>query len=144
MLLEQFGLVHRTWSHNTVRVVGVDDSTMDPLEDGATQTFKSAVMRLGFLALDRPDIQFAAKEAANGVAKPSAHLVPMCSLPDPCSYVDMIVVPTTMARQDRRKRRHGLGQLLLDTTIDIWTHGTDLARRVPVSFSSGDAETKKG
>ena len=30
---------------------------MAPLEDGAAETLRSAVMRLGFLALDRPDMQ---------------------------------------------------------------------------------------
>ena len=29
-----------------------------------------------------------------------------------------------MARQDLRERRHGLGELSVDTTIDLWTRGT--------------------
>ena len=50
--------------------VGVDDSTMALLEDGAAETSRSAIMRLGFLAFDRSDKQYAAKAAARGMAKP--------------------------------------------------------------------------
>ena len=52
---------------------GVDDSTMTSLDDGAAETFSSAVTRLGFLALDHPDTQIAAKEAARGMEKPLIH-----------------------------------------------------------------------
>ena len=41
--------------------VGVADITTTPLDDDAVETFRSAVMRLGFLALDRPDVYCAAK-----------------------------------------------------------------------------------
>ena len=50
--------------------VGVDDSTMARLEDGAAEIFRSAVMSFSFLAFDFPDIQCSAKEAARGLAKP--------------------------------------------------------------------------
>ena len=51
--------------------VGVHDSTMAPLEDDAVETFRSGVMRLGFSACDRLDVQRAAKEAVRGTVKPS-------------------------------------------------------------------------
>ena len=41
-----------------------------PLSAPQASLFRSAVMRLGFLALGRPDVQFAAKEAARGMATP--------------------------------------------------------------------------
>ena len=41
------------------------------LPEPEAAVFRSAVMRLGFLALDRPDIQFPAKEAARGMAGPT-------------------------------------------------------------------------
>ena len=39
---------------------------MAPLEDGAAEITRSTVMRLGFLALDHPDISSAATEPARG------------------------------------------------------------------------------
>ena len=40
------------------------------MQESEAAVFRSAVMRLGFLALDRPDIQFGAKEAASGAVYP--------------------------------------------------------------------------
>ena len=69
---------------------------MSPLEDGAAETLRSAVMRLGFFALDRPDMQHAAKEA-------SAHSAPMCSLLYPCLHFDVAVEPAAMANEESWK-----------------------------------------
>ena len=62
--------------------VDVDDSTMVLLEHDAVETFRGAVMRLSFLALDRHVVQYATKEAACGMAKPwvrHRHILRRCA-----------------------------------------------------------------
>ena len=48
-------------------------------------------MRLGFLALDRPDIQFGAKEAA------PTHAEKMCQVPSTSGNLDMMLCSTTIS-----------------------------------------------
>ena len=51
--------------------IKITPDTERELQESEATIFRSAAMRLGFLALDRPDIQFGAKEAARGIAKPT-------------------------------------------------------------------------
>ena len=51
--------------------IKITPDTERELQESEATVFRSAVMRLGFLALDRPDIQFGAKEAARGMARPT-------------------------------------------------------------------------
>ena len=51
--------------------IKITPDTERELQENEATVFRSAVMRLGFLALDRPDIQFEAKEAARGMARPT-------------------------------------------------------------------------
>ena len=51
--------------------IKITPDTERQLQESEAAVFCSAVMRLGFLALDRPDIQFGAKEAARGIARPT-------------------------------------------------------------------------
>ena len=44
--------------------IKITPDTERELQESEAAVFRSAVMRLGFLALDRPDIQFGAKEEA--------------------------------------------------------------------------------
>ena len=68
LLLQLVCLQHVESLHRSKKV-GADDSAMASLEDGAAETFRSAVRRLGFLVLDRSVIQYSAKEAARGMVK---------------------------------------------------------------------------
>ena len=51
--------------------IKITPDTERELQESEAAVFRSAVMRLCFLALDRPDIQFGAKEAARGMARPT-------------------------------------------------------------------------
>ena len=51
--------------------IKINPDTERELQESEATVFRSAVMRLGFLALDRPDIQFGAKEAERGMARPT-------------------------------------------------------------------------
>jgi len=51
--------------------IAITPDVLTLLPDGEAAVFRSAVMRLGFLALDRPDVQYSAKEAARGMAVPT-------------------------------------------------------------------------
>ena len=49
----------------------VTDISEQALDDEQAALFRSACMRLGYVALDRPEIQFAAKECARGMSCPT-------------------------------------------------------------------------
>ena len=49
---------------------GATPDKLKPLESRDLEGFRSATMRAGYLALDRPDLQFAAKECARGMSAP--------------------------------------------------------------------------
>ena len=51
--------------------IKITPDTERELQESEVAVFRSAVMRLGFLALDRPDIQFGATEAARGMVRPT-------------------------------------------------------------------------
>ena len=61
--------------HRSRREDGTDDTTMVLLEDDVAETFRSSVTWLGFLALDRPDVQYAAEEAARGMRQCVRYLI---------------------------------------------------------------------
>ena len=70
------------------------------LQESEATVFRSAVMRLGFLALDRPDIQFGVKEAARGMARPTVrptHAEEMCQVPSTSENLDMVLCSTTIS-----------------------------------------------
>ena len=45
-------------------------ANMEKISERASEGYRSACMRLGYLALDRPDLQYAAKECARGMSEP--------------------------------------------------------------------------
>ena len=89
---------------------------MAPLEDGAAQTFRGAVMTLASWVLTILTQNVQRKQLVarkRPLFRSSARSAPMCLLLDPCSDFDVAMVPAAMARQDRHKRRRGLGRVPL-------------------------------
>ena len=50
---------------------GAEIDAMKPLDYGTSKLHRSVVARCNYLAADRPDIQFATKEVAGGMANPT-------------------------------------------------------------------------
>ena len=77
-------------------------------------------MRLGFLALDRPDIQFGAKEAARGMARPTVrhqrHVEAMCKVPSASKNLDVVLCSTTISAVYPGEIGYRLGRLPTDST----------------------------
>ena len=48
----------------------ITDEMLLPMPEEEQAAYRSQAMRLGYLSLDRPDLQFAAKELARGLARP--------------------------------------------------------------------------
>ena len=47
------------------------DETSKPLDQDSASAYRSKCMRAAYMALDRPDLQYAVKEAARAMAKPT-------------------------------------------------------------------------
>ena len=47
------------------------ESQLEPLKDKDAAFYRSACMRLGYLSMDRPELQYVAKECARGMAVPT-------------------------------------------------------------------------
>ena len=133
--------------------IKITPDTERELQESEATVFRSAVMRLGFLALDRPDIQFAAKEAARGMARPTVRHQRMLKR---CARYLLQAKTLTWCFSRQRFPRC----ILVKSDTD-WA-GCPLTRRstsgtsvhfgqhtwycssttqVPVSLSSGEAET---
>ena len=71
-LAAQFGF---TDTSKTVATPGVrtkmTESQLEPLKDKDAAFYRSACMRLGYLSMDRPELQYVAKECARGMAVPT-------------------------------------------------------------------------
>jgi hypothetical protein len=50
--------------------VTVTEELLMPMEETDQAAYRSQAMRLGYLSMDRPDVQFAAKELARGLSRP--------------------------------------------------------------------------
>jgi len=50
--------------------ISMTDEMLAPLPEDEQPAFRSQAMRLGYLSLDRPDVQFPAKELARGLSRP--------------------------------------------------------------------------
>lgn len=74
ILVAEAGLIEtEAKSLGTPGVKTTVDEDEETFEDEARRfSFRSSVMRLGYLAQDRPDCQFAAKELARMISKPTA------------------------------------------------------------------------
>ncbi|CAK0826820.1 unnamed protein product [Prorocentrum cordatum] len=83
------------------------------LNEHEAAEYRSACMRLGYLALDRPEVQFTAKECARGMQKPTE-------------------------RHLRLLKR--AGRFLIGAPRAIWKWGRQRAPTIPISMSSGEAE----
>ena len=71
LIVAQLGLKGGSRVVSTPSVkVPVSPDMMMPLPEAVVGHFRSVRMRASYLALDRPDIQFAAKEAARGMSAP--------------------------------------------------------------------------
>ena len=72
ILAAQFGF---TDTSKTVATPGVrtkmTESQLEPLKDKDAAFYRSACMRLGYLSMDRPELQYVAKECARGMAVPT-------------------------------------------------------------------------
>ena len=148
VLLMQLGLPAGRGVTSSLEKVGVDDSALALLEDGA-ETFRIAVMRLGFLVVHRPDEKYAAKEAARGMAKPFVRhrrILRRC--------VRYLIHATTLTCRWYEHRwpgridtdrlgcpltRRSTSGLTAQFSQHLWL--TSRITQVPVSLSSGEAET---
>ena len=54
-------------------VRGSEDDSDEPLRGAEITWYRALVARVNYLAQDRPDLQFASKEACRGMAAPSSH-----------------------------------------------------------------------
>ena len=72
IVVKQLGL-DRASGAKAVATPGVKTSSHDsePLDAQTSSLFRSICMRINFLALDRPELQFAGKEAARGMSLPT-------------------------------------------------------------------------
>ena len=88
-------------SDESVWEIKITPDTERELQESEATVFRSAVMRLGFLALDRPDIQFGAKEAAWGMGETNCetptHAEEMCKVPSASKNLDMVLCSTTIS-----------------------------------------------
>ena len=50
--------------------VSVTEELLMAMEEGDQAAYRSQAMRLGYMSMDRPDVQFAAKELARGLSRP--------------------------------------------------------------------------
>ena len=110
-------------------------------------------MRLGFLALDRPDVQFAAKEAARGMAAPTARhqqILKRCArylagAPALCwrwpfqRWPGRIVVRSDTDWAGCPLARRSPNGVTMHWGRHLWCSSP--TTQVPASLSSGEAET---
>ena len=122
------------------------------LTEHAASEYRSACMRLGYLALDRPELQFTAKECARGMQKPTErhHRLlkragrfllgapravwiwgrqRMPAVLDVYSDTDWAGCPITRRSTSSVVIRHGQHLIVTASTTQI-----------PISMSSGEAE----
>ena len=130
----------------------VTESSLEELPSDEAAVYRSACVRLGYLASDRPEVQFAAKECARGMAKPTrAHQEalkravrfvhgnrrvvwryerqPRRSFIDAFSDSDWAGCPVTRRSTSATALRHGRRLISTSSTT-----------QVPISLSSGEAE----
>ena len=67
ILMQQCGLDHNSNSVTTLGVKRTLATTEEPVEQAERTVYRSRVMRLCYLAADRVDIQFPAKELARSM-----------------------------------------------------------------------------
>eukprot|EP00959_Pyramimonas_sp_CCMP1952_P322694 6752659-Pyramimonas_sp.AAC.1 len=75
IIVSQLGLDRAHGNSKSVTTPGVKqsaDQDAEFLDAHMTSLFRSVCMRINFLALDRAELQFAGKEAARGMSKPTA------------------------------------------------------------------------
>ena len=122
------------------------------LDEGAAAEYRSPCMRLGYLALDRPEVQFAAKECARGMAKPTVRHLQMLKR---CARF-LKGLPRAVWRFGRQRKSK-----YIDVYSDTDWAGCPVSRRstsavvvkygqhtivtasttqIPISLSSGEAE----
>ena len=131
----------------------VTDELLKPLSGAeATELYRSICMRIGYLALDRPDLQYAAKEIARGMSAPTMrHLHMMKRIARYLVHSPGLVwvwrkqrwPGHVLARSDTdwagcpvtRKSTNGTAVLFGG---HCWM--TQSSTQVPISLSSGEAE----
>ena len=84
------------------------ESDLDPLPTGTVTKFRSVCMRINYLAQDRSDIQYSAKEMARGMQNPTSghwsklkrlarylkarpRVILQYKFQEPCSFLDLLV-----------------------------------------------------
>ena len=141
----------RSVSSPGLKVVITEESEK-PLDDERRTTFRSACMRLSYAAIDRPELQYCAKEASRGMASPLERhwtilkrAVRFCIAAERCGW--------TMSRQRRQKFLEGYTDTdwagcpttRRSTTGMAFMAGSHLlltasSTHVPISMSSGESE----
>ena len=75
ILIKQFGLTGSkgvdTPSSHENRITEDEEDNTEPLDPSLVTKYRAAAARCNFLGLDRPDVQYAAKEVSRGMAKPT-------------------------------------------------------------------------
>ena len=75
ILIKEFGLIGSkgvdTPSSHDHRICDDDEDNTEPLDPSLVTKYRAAAARCNFLGLDRPDIQYSAKEVSRGMAKPT-------------------------------------------------------------------------
>ena len=124
------------------------------LQESEATVFRSAVMRLGFLALDRPDIQFRSERSGKrhgetNCEKPT-HAEEMCKVPSTSEKLDMVLCSSTISAVYPGEVGYRLGRMPTYPTKHKRHIGTFRTAHLILqqhnasaclSLSSGEAET---
>ena len=153
ILAAQFGF---TDTSKTVATPGVrtkmTESQLEPLKDKDAAFYRSACMRLGYLSMDRPELQYVAKECARGMAVPTEGHYEVLKRAARFVHGHRRMV-WRFPRQPERSFLDGFSdsdwagclRTRKSTSSSAFRYGqhlisTSSTTQVPISFSSGEAE----
>ena len=133
--------------------IKITPDTERELQESEATVFRSAVMRVGFLALDRPDIQFGAKRSGTRHGETNCetptHAEEMCQVSSTSENLDMVLCSTTISAVYPGEVGYRLGRMPTyptkhkRTSVHFGQHTwyCSSTTQVLVSLSSGEAET---